>query len=286
MKEKLLIVDGHNLLFQMFYGMPNKIYNEDNVPIHGVIGFIGALLKIIKINNPDYIVILFDKEQELDRKKINENYKDNRIDYSNVSDDENPFFSLKYIYKVLDLIKIKYTEVDTYEADDMIASYVFSYFGRYDIIISSQDSDFYSLINDSVNVFKYRGIKSELVTKEKIFEKYHIDSKYFADYKSLIGDNSDNIKGVYGIGPKTATSLINNYGNIINIINNANEISNIKLRNKILDNISLLKENIELIKYTKTYELPFSIDELKLNIDENIKTMDLLKKCGIKKVKE
>ena len=278
MKEKLLIVDGHNLLFQMFYGMPNKIYNEDNVPIHGVIGFIGALLKIIKINNPDYIVILFDKEQELDRKKINENYKDNRIDYSNVSDDENPFFSLKYIYKVLDLIKIKYTEVDTYEADDMIASYVFSYFGRYDIIISSQDSDFYSLINDSVNVFKYRGIKSELVTKEKIFEKYHIDSKYFADYKALIGDNSDNIKGVYGIGPKTATSLINNYGNIINIINNANEISNIKLRNKILDNISLLKENIELIKYTKTYELPFSIDELKLNIDENIKTMDLLKK--------
>ena len=226
---------------------------------------------------------LFDKEQELDRKKINENYKDNRIDYSNVSDDENPFFSLKYIYKVLDLIKIKYTEVDTYEADDMIASYTFSYFGRYDIIISSQDSDFYSLINDSVNVFKYRGIKSELVTKEKIFEKYHIDSKYFADYKALIGDNSDNIKGVYGIGPKTATSLINNYGNIINITNNANEISNIKLRNKILDNISLLKENIELIKYTKTYELPFSIDELKLNIDENIKTMDLLKKCGIKK---
>lgn len=283
MKEKLLIVDGHNLLFQMFYGMPNKIYNEDNVPIQGVIGFIGALLKIIKINNPDYIVILFDKEQELDRKKINENYKDNRINYSNVSDDENPFFSLKYIYKVLDLIKIKYTEVDTYEADDMIASYVFSYFGRYDIIISSQDSDFYSLINDSVNVFKYRGIKSELVTKEKIFEKYHIDSKYFADYKALIGDNSDNIKGVYGIGPKTATSLINEYGNIINIINNANEISNIKLRNKILDNISLLKENIELIKYTKTYELPFSIDELKLNIDENIKTMELLKKCGIKK---
>ena len=281
MKEKLLIVDGHNLLFQMFYGMPNKIYNEDNVPIQGVIGFIGALLKIIKINNPDYIVILFDKEQELDRKKINENYKDNRINYSNVSDDENPFFSLKYIYKVLDLIKIKYTEVDTYEADDMIASYVFSYFGRYDIIISSQDSDFYSLINDSVNVFKYRGIKSELVTKEKIFEKYHIDSKYFADYKALIGDNSDNIKGVYGIGPKTATSLINEYGNIINIINNANEISNIKLRNKILDNISLLKENIELIKYTKTYELPFSIDELKINMDKNVKTMEVLKKCEI-----
>ena len=283
MKEKLLIVDGHNLLFQMFYGMPNKIYNEDNVPIQGVIGFIGALLKIIKINNPDYIVILFDKEQELDRKKINENYKDNRINYSNISDDDNPFCSLNNIYKVLDILKIKYTEVDTYEADDMIASYVFSYFGRYDIIISSQDSDFYSLINDSVNVFKYRGIKSELVTKEKIFEKYHIDSKYFADYKALIGDNSDNIKGVYGIGPKTATSLINEYGNIMNIINNANEISNIKLRNKILDNISLLKENIELIKYTKTYELPFSIDELKLNIDENIKTMELLKKCGIKK---
>lgn len=283
MREKLLIVDGHNLLFQMFYGMPNKIYNQDNVPIHGVIGFIGALLKIIKINNPDYIVILFDKEHDLDRRKINSNYKNNRIDYNNVSDDDNPFCSLNSIYKVLDLLGIKYGEVDMVEADDMIASYVFSYMDIYDIIISSQDSDFYSLINDSVSVFKYRGIKSELVTKEKVFEKYHIDSKCFADYKALIGDNSDNIKGVYGIGPKTATSLINKYGNIINIINNANEISNIKLRNKILDNISLLKENIELIKYTKTYELPFSIDELKINIDENIKTMELLKECGIKK---
>ena len=282
MKEKLLIVDGHNLLFQMYYGIPNKIYNQDNVPIHGVIGFIGALLKIIKINNPDYIVILFDKEQELDRKKINKNYKDNRIDYSNVSDDDNPFFGLKNIYKVLDILKIKYTEVDIVEADDMIASYVFSYMDKYDIIISSQDSDFYSLINDSVNVFKYRGKKSELITKEKIFEKYCIDSKYFADYKALIGDNSDNIKGVYGIGPKTATSLINKYGNIINIIDNANEISNIKLRNKILNNISLLKENIELIKYTKIYKLPFNIQDLKLDIDKNIKTMELLKKCGIK----
>ena len=67
------------------------------------------------------------------------------------------------------------------------------------------------------------------------------------------------------------------------VIKNSDKISNIKLWNKILDNISLIKENIELIKYTKTYELPFSIDELKLNIDENIKTMDLLKKCGIKK---
>ena len=283
MREKLLIVDGHNLLFQMFYGMPNKIYNEDNVPIHGVIGFIGALLKIIKMNNPDYIVILFDKEQELQRKNINENYKNNRINYNEVPADENPFSQLSNIYKVLDELNIKHTEVEFVETDDMIASFCYHYMKDYDIVISSFDTDFYSLINDYVKVFRYRGKNSQLIDKETVNDKFNIDCKYFADYKALIGDSADNIRGVNGIGKKTAALLINKYGDINNIISNATKIDNLKLKNKILNNISLLKENIKLIKYTEEYDLPFFIDELKINVQDNIKTMNLLRKTGIKK---
>lgn len=283
MREKLMIVDGHNLLFQMFYGMPNKIYNEDNVPIHGVIGFIGALLKIIKANNPDYIVILFDKEQELQRKNINENYKNNRINYSGLPADENPFSQLSNIYKVLDELNIKHTEVEFVETDDMIASFCYHYMKDFDIVISSFDTDFYSLINDYVKIFRYRGKNSQLIDKEFVSDKFNIDCKYFADYKALIGDSADNIKGINGIGKKTAALLINKYGDINNIISNATKIDNLKLKNKILDNISLLEENIKLIKYTEEYDLPFFIDELKLNVQDDIKTMDLLRKAGIKK---
>lgn len=282
MKEKLLIIDGHNLLFQMFYGMPNKIYNEHNVPIHGVIGFVGALLKIVKFNNPNYIVILFDKEQEIQRQSINKEYKGNRINYSNIPFDENPFSQLENIYKVLDELNIKHTEVEEVETDDIIASYCFTYMNEYDIVISSFDTDFYSLINDSVKVFRYRGKNSQIIDAEFVKCKFNIEPKYFTDYKALIGDVSDNIKGVNGIGPKTAAFLINNYGNIENIILHADDIENINLRKKIVDNIELLRENITLIKYINEYVLPFDIDELRINFSEDEKTMDLLKKTGIK----
>lgn len=283
MREKLLIVDGHNLLFQMFYGMPNKIYNQDNVPIHGVIGFIGALLKIIKMNNPNYIVVLFDKEQDLLRQNINENYKNNRVNYNDVPDDENPFSQLENIYKILDELNIKHVEVDFVETDDMIASYCFHYMNDYDIVISSFDTDFYSLINDNVKIFRYRGKKSQLIDEGFVKEKYNIECKYFADYKALIGDNADNIKGIDGIGPKTASFLINNYGDIFDVIANASKIENQKLSEKIINNINLLEQNINLIKYTQAYDLPFNIHELKISATGNEKTMELLRKTGINK---
>lgn len=282
MKEKLLIIDGHNLLFQMFYGMPNKIYNQHNVSIHGVIGFVGALLKIVKFNNPNYIVILFDKEQEIQRQSINKEYKGNRIDYNNVPFDENPFSQLENIYKILDELNIKHTEVEEVETDDIIASYCFRYMNEYNIVISSFDTDFYCLVNDSVKVFRYRGKNSQIIDGEFVKSKFNIEPKYFADYKALIGDASDNIKGVNGIGPKTATFLINNYGNIENIILHVDDIENVNLRKKIVENIELLRENITLIKYINEHVLPFDIDELKMNFSEEQKTMDLLKKTGIK----
>lgn len=282
MKEKLLIIDGHNLLFQMFYGMPNKIYNQHNVSIHGVIGFVGALLKIVKFNNPNYIVILFDKEQEIQRQSINKEYKGNRIDYNNVPFDENPFSQLENIYKVLDELNIKHTEVEEVETDDIIASYCFRYMNEYDIVISSFDTDFYSLVNDSVKVFRYRGKNSQIIDGEFVKRKFNIEPKYFADYKALIGDANDNIKGVNGIGPKTAAFLINNYGNIENIILHVDDIENVNLRKKIAENIELLRGNIILIKYINEHVLPFDIDELKMNFSEEQKTMDLLKKTGIK----
>lgn len=281
MKEKLLIIDGHNLLFQMFYGMPNKIYNKNNIPVHGVIGFVGALLKIVKFNNPNYIVILFDKEQEIQRQSVNKEYKGNRIDYSKVPFDENPFSQLENIYKVLDGLNIKHTEVQTVETDDIIASYCFRYMEEYDIVISSFDTDFYSLINDSVKVFRYRGKNSQIIDAQFVKCKFNIESKYFADYKALIGDASDNIKGVSGIGPKTAAFLINKYGDIENIIFHIDELKNANLRKKIVENVELLRENITLIKYINEYVLPFNIDELKINFSKDEKTMDLLKKTGI-----
>ena len=115
--DRLLIVDGHNLLFQMFFGMPTKIVGAKGQAIHGVIGFVGAINRLAEMYNPSHLLVMFDGEKENPRKKISEDYKANRIDYSTVPDDENPFTQLPYIYEALDYMGIKHTETTDCETD-------------------------------------------------------------------------------------------------------------------------------------------------------------------------
>ncbi|MCM1262701.1 MAG: hypothetical protein NC313_08255 [Butyrivibrio sp.] len=121
--DKLLIVDGSNLLFQMFFGMPARIINNDGKAIQGTLGFTGALIKIIRKVKPTHILVVFDGEHENSRCEIDADYKANRIDYSIVNEEENPFSQLPDIYKILDYLGISYIETDDCEADDMITSY-------------------------------------------------------------------------------------------------------------------------------------------------------------------
>jgi len=163
--QKLLIIDGHNLLFQMFLGMPSRIINKDGKAIHGVLGFVGALKKIIKMTNATHIIVIFDGEHESDRAELLTDYKANRVDYSTVPDEANPFSQLDDIYAALDFMKITHIEATEFEADDAIASYVHRYGDAMQIVISSFDSDFFQLISDTVSVLRYRGEKSIVLAK-------------------------------------------------------------------------------------------------------------------------
>ena len=120
--QKLLIIDGSAMLFQSFYGMPKKIKNDRGEYVEAVICFIGILLKTLKILSPDQLLIVFDGENALERKEIDENYKANRIDFSNVEAADNPFVQLEIIKKVLNYLNYKWVETKNCEADDLIAS--------------------------------------------------------------------------------------------------------------------------------------------------------------------
>lgn len=125
--DRLLIIDGSNLLFQMFFGMPARIVNKDGKAIQGTLGFVGALLKIIRRVEPTHVVVLFDSEHENGRKSLNPEYKANRIDYSKAGESNNPFSQLPDVYNALDCLKIRHTEAVNCEADDLIAGYALSY---------------------------------------------------------------------------------------------------------------------------------------------------------------
>ncbi|MDE6584653.1 MAG: 5'-3' exonuclease, partial [Anaeroplasmataceae bacterium] len=226
--DKLLLVDGSNLLFQMFYGMPSRILNRNGKPIHGVLGFIGALLKIIRAISPSHVLILFDGEHENPRKDLLTEYKSNRIDYSKVSEEENPFSQLEDIYNALRYLKIPFYETKDYEADDYIASYIKNN-PNLNIVISSWDSDLFSLISSNVCIYRYKGENSYICDINYLKNKYDIAPSQYTLFKALCGDKSDNIPGIKGIGPKTASKLVNLYKSIDDIYDNIEVIKEKKL---------------------------------------------------------
>lgn len=281
MQNKLLLVDGHNLLFQMFYGMPNKIEGKNGRSIEGIWGFTGALLKIIKKVEPTHILVIFDGEQELNRQAINENYKKNRLNYNNVKEEKNPFSILPDIKAVLEELQICYFETtDGFETDDYMKEYCQIYKDQCDIVISSCDYDFVSLVDEHTSLFTYRGASSVLYTPEKVTSKWKIEPKYFADYKALVGDASDNIAGIPRVGPKMAASLIHEFGHVEDILQNIDKITkdNIRLTLDIFKND--LMTNIELIRLKGTGNIPIKFQDLTYNqIDR--KTKEILTKLTI-----
>ena len=159
--DNLLIVDGHNLLFQMFYGMPSRITGKNGQAIQAVVGFTGALLRVMKHIQASYVVVLFDGEQGSYRIDENIEYKRNRKDYTDVTDEDNPFLQLADIKRVLDFLKIKNHEIiERVETDDVVASYVSKLKENYNTYILSTDTDFMQLVDNNVRVFVYRGKKS------------------------------------------------------------------------------------------------------------------------------
>ena len=277
---RLLIIDGHNLLFQMFFGMPSRITNSCGKPIHGIIGFIGALGKLITMTAPTHVVVLFDSETQNSRKNILEEYKRNRPDWSLVPEEDNPFSQLESIYTCLDLLGIKHAEVKNAETDDVIASYATQYGNSAEIYISSYDSDYFQLITDRVKVIRYRGQCSRICDTQYIIDTLGIHPRYYADFKSMVGDSSDNIKGLHGVGPKTAAGLINEFGTLDEIIANADKIKKDRLRLTLIENTNVLYRNMSLIKLHGHTPLPFSKEEL-FYTNNPFRTMEIIHVAGV-----
>ncbi len=253
--KKILLVDGHNLLFKMFFGMPFPFYNDNNVNITGTVGFVGTVVKMIKYLNVDECLVVFDGEGSRNVRD-DEDYKANRkTDYGNLSDEENPFTQLKFIKAVLDYLNIKWIETDGIECDDYIAIISKKYDGE--VFISSTDTDFYQLINDKIKIIRFRGKNTIFIDKGFIYDKYSVLPTDFPLYKAIIGDISDNIKGLHKVGPKTAVNIIkslknNSYDKFYDIYTENLEtiqhnLNLIELPNKAIDLLKYSLENYEIV---------------------------------------
>lgn len=213
MKNTVLLIDGHYFLYRSF-AAPFKFYSkEKRVPLHVVTTFLKLLRRSVEIveqrDKLQYICVVFDSQKKNERKKLDNKYKSNRTDdYSNFED--SPFVHYPYILRLLNHLEINYIEAEQYEADDYIATLT-SNFSNTKVYIASNDTDFFQLINSRIKIIKLMKKDEYIICNSKYLkDKYGITPSQYVLWKSFVGDKTDNIAGVPGIGEKRATQIMNN----------------------------------------------------------------------------
>lgn len=276
--KKVVIIDGHNLLFRMFYGIPSSIKNQKGHEIKGLVGFISSLKKIVNEFNPYSMIVIFDSETSRSANlEIDASYKANRTDFTNVKEEENPFSQLPLIKKALDFLGIFHLEVENAEADDYIAS-ITSNITKYSYIIVSTDSDFIQLVSSTIYLYVPRGKQSVLYDKKEVLKKYNVPPTKYVMYKSLVGDKSDNIKGIKGIGPTTAVKILT-YDALNDFILKSPES---KIKQLLLEQKDTITKNNALIAMNKNLDTS-SVELKKLSTKiSDLKTYEIIEGIGEK----
>ena len=259
--ENILIIDGNNLLFQMFYGMPSKIYNKSGQTIHATIGFISAIQRLIKMIDASKVVVVFDFDGSEERQELYKEYKANRENnWDELQSDEVPFNEEENIWKCLDYLNIKYLLSKNMEADDLIASLTYLYNKDNKVYICSYDSDFFQLINENVSIIKYKGKNSKIIDNDIFKEMFGFDSNKYVFYKSLLGDTADNIKGFTSIGKKRASKIVSTFDSFEEFIDNRNQLFSEKLSNVIFEEKDIFYLNEKIIKLTYKQDVDYNLN--------------------------
>jgi DNA polymerase-1 len=260
--KKLVLIDGNAILHRAFHALP-PLNNSKGQPTNAVYGFFSMLFKIIEDLKPEYLIVCFDRKKPTFRKQMYVGYQARR---PKMSDDLVPQFDI--VHKALDSAGIQHFGIDGYEADDLIGT--FSKQGaekNLQVIIVSGDRDLLQLVNSHVLMLApIVGItKMTLFDEAKVKEKYGLSPLQFIDYKALVGDNSDNYPGVSGIGPKTASDLLNKYDNFENLYAHISELP-FPLQEKLANDA----EQAAMAKKLATIVLdaPVKLEENKAQVDK------------------
>ena len=278
--DKLLLVDGSNLLFQMFYGMPARIVNREGRTVHGTVGFVGALLKMLRMVNPTHTAVFFDGESHNPRRDLDPNYKADREDYSLLPEEETPFSQLPDICAALDYLKIGRAETVDCETDDWMAAYALSQGEDTALVLASMDSDYFQLVSSRVQILRYRGKNSVLLGPDEILEKTGTQPCNYAFFKALTGDTSDNLRGAPGVGPKTAAALVARFGGLEELLSRGEEIEKPALRAAVLENAERLRRNYSLINLTGDVPKPLEMPQMRYH-DAGMTSTEVLRAIGV-----
>ena len=252
--KKFLIIDGNNVMFRAYYAtaaMGNLMRNTKGNPTNMIYGFINIFNKVIQ-DDYTHVAVAFDKGSKTRRHKMYSEYKAGR----QKTPDE-LFLQIPYILKWLEAMNVHYYMSDDYEADDIVASIAKKFYPTFDEIdVLSNDNDLFQLIKDK-EIQLYQKQKEQVkYDKAYLFEDKGIEPNQIPDFKALIGDNSDNLPGVEGIGPVTAAKLLNQYKTLDGIYEHIEEIKG-KTKERLIKD----KETAYFTKDMATLDPSFEFEE-------------------------
>ena len=278
MKETLLLIDISSLLHRLYHAIP-VLRSPQGFPTNALYGLTNILLKITDEIKYDYIIACYDAPTLTVRHQIFKEYKAQR---PKIADDLK--MQISYSKKLLQAFNIQIVEKPGYEADDLIGTLTEKNKDK-EIIILSGDLDLLQLVNDNVKVFFLKkGIKEiDVYDKRKVIERFNIQPVLLPDLKALIGDPSDNIIGIKGIGEKTASDLIKKFGNIEKIIEAAEKgLIEYSLRKNILENKDRLILNKELATVIKDIDIDLELKKYKKPSNDQL--LPVLEELGFKSI--
>lgn len=282
-KDRLMIIDGSSLIYRAFYALP-LLSTKDGIYTNGVYGFLTMLYKIKEEYDPEYLCVAFDKKGPTFRHLEFEQYKGNRDKAPNELSLQFPILK-----EILDVMNVNQIEIDSYEADD-IAGTVAKYGEEkdLDVILVSGDKDYLQLVSEKSKVLlTKKGITDlEIYDMNAMLNEYGITPVQFIDLKGLMGDSSDNIPGVPGVGKKTGLKLLKEFGSMENIYEHIEDVRGKKTRESLIENRQQAFMSRKLAEIVTNVPIALNLDEMKLIEPNWDKLKDIYEKLEFKSLIE
>lgn len=277
--EKLIVIDSYSLIYKAYYAI-KEMRTSTQIPTNAIYGFVNMLLKIIKEQNPTYLYAAFDPKMPTFRHEASEAYKATRQKMPDELREQ-----IEYIIEIIEYLGIQSAVCDGFEADDLLGSYAkLAKETGIECVLITGDKDSFQLAQDGVTIYYAKRGISDIVEVDTnyIQEKYQMDPKQLIDLKALMGDKSDNISGIAGIGEKTAQKLILDYHDLDGIYQNIDAVQG-KLKEKLIQGkqdaydsrfLAEISTDAPIEKHLNSYE----------GIKEEEKLSDLLTRLEMKSI--
>ncbi len=277
MQQPLYIIDGSAYIYRAYHAI-GPLSNKDGLPTHAVFGFTNILLRVIREKRPQYIALAFDARGPNFRHEIYPNYKANRPPMP-----EDLVIQIPYIKDIVKAYNILSLEQGGVEADDIIASAARAFQEQdFPVVVVSGDKDLYQLVSSKVKLWD--PMNDRIYDPDAVQKKYNVSASQLTDFFALIGDSSDNVPGVAGIGPKTADKLINQFGTLDDLYTNLDKLDKPKLRDKLTAEKERAFMSRELISLKDDVHIPTEINDYAFTQPDEDKLREIFTNLGFSRL--